>query len=170
MKTMTVMNAMTRMPVSISADTTMQGCAKRMIEEGVGSVLIVENGAILGILTEKDMTRALAEDQVMKEVRVSEFMSKEVISIQPEKDVLEAIKLMSEKEVRRLPVVDKKNKLIGLITVSDILRVEPDLLEIAFQKQLISHGSPRRQGECELCGNYASLGESNGKRVCSDCG
>ena len=168
MKTLTVHEVMTRMPVSVGPTTSVEECAKKMLKEGVGSVLVLENGMIKGILTEKDMTKAIAEEKVMKDVRVEEIMSRNVTTIQPEKDVLEAIRVMSEKEVRRLPVVDKQ-KLVGLITVSDILRVEPDMLEIIFEKQLISHGSPRGSGECEVCGNYAVLHESDGKRVCVDC-
>ncbi len=169
-RTISVMDAMTRTPVSLGPETILLDCAKKMIKEKVGSLVVLENNLLKGIITEKDLVNAMAQGLDKKKIPVKEVMTKQVITINPQMDLLEAIRLMSEKEVRRLPVVDKTNRIIGLLTVSDILKVEPQLLEIIFEKELILPKKIRTEdGECEICGAYTLLHSSKRKSVCSEC-
>lgn len=171
-KTISVMDAMTRTPVVVGPEMTLGVCARKMIAEKVGSLVVQENSLLRGIVTEKDFVLAVTKGLDMRKTRVKDVMSGIVFTVKPNKDVLEAIRLMAEKEVRRLPVVDEKNLLVGLVTVNDILRVQPQLLELVFEKRILSRPSIRpgeEDGECELCGSYTLLHVSGGKRVCEEC-
>ncbi len=167
---MSVYEAMSRSPVIVGPQLSLLECAQRMIEEKVGSLLVLENQMLKGIVTEKDMVGAVAKDLDKKKTKVSEIMSKSIIAIKPQKDLLEAIRLMSEKEVRRLPVIDEKNNLVGMLTASDILRVEPELLEIVFDKGVIGKRvSKLEDGECNVCGSFTLVNYNGDKRVCNEC-
>jgi len=165
------MEVMTRLPVKVSLLTTLRECAKKMIEGRVGSLLIEENGVLKGIMTEKDCVESIAAGIDPEKVAVSGVMNTNVVVVKPDMDVLDAIKLMSEKEVRRLPVVDREGKIVGLVTATDILRVEPELLEIMVEERVIMKGIPkdRSEGECKECGAFTLLRRVGARGMCEEC-
>jgi CBS domain-containing protein len=170
-KTISVRYAMTRNPVIISPNENVVECAKKMIAEGVGSLIVSENDKLKGIITEKDLIeKVLSKNLDGKNIPASKVMTSITITIDPEQDIMHAINMMNEKKVRRLPVINKEGKLLGLITVHDILKIEPALFEIMLEKSKINPTeltSP--DGECQVCGNYTALHKRKNKLVCNEC-
>jgi len=133
-KYISVRDAMTRLPVAVSPNILIFDCAKIMLKEDVGSLIIEENNLLKGILTEKDLVeKIIAKGLDPKKIKAKDIMVKDVLTIEPTIDVMQAMKIMTEKNIRRLPVVEN-DKLIGLLTVKDILRIQPELFDLIIEK------------------------------------
>jgi len=132
-----VLDAMTMRPVVASPNTSLRDVAALMDKFSVGSVLVKRGTELMGIVTEADFVRrAVLEGHNIDVTPVSRIMTKDMVTVGPGMDVLEAIDLMKDADIRHLPVVDE-NKLVGFITLNDILKIQPHLFEnIVDQIQL----------------------------------
>jgi len=103
--------------------------ARIMSEHNIGSLIVTnKKGDIIGILTESDiMTDVVAKGKSLKHVFVEKIMTKNVVTISPDKKIEEAAEMMNENRIKRLPVVDDE-KILGIITSSDIISVQPKLM------------------------------------------
>jgi len=133
-----VMDAMTKRPVSASSDISVHDAAKLMRKEHVGSLLIKNKKELLGIFTEHDIVKMFALGADTKKAKASDFMNKKIISIDPNKDLYEAMVLMNKENVRRLPVL-LNERCFGLITLKDILKIQPTLLELIVDRIKLRH-------------------------------
>ncbi|MBI4448143.1 CBS domain-containing protein [Candidatus Woesearchaeota archaeon] len=169
-----VLDAMTMKPVTVRPDMTVQECAKLMMKEKVGSVLIEKDHKIAGILTEKDIVgNVIVKSLDPKKVTVESIMTKNVETIEPDQDIYEAILKMKKKGVRRLPVVHNSH-LVGLLTMTDVLKIEPQLFDLVSEKLYVREGGKKPstkylEGECESCEAYGRLYNVNGQYVCEEC-
>ena len=128
-----VIDAMTKKPISVTQDDTIRNCTQLMLNKHVGSLLVKEGEKLLGFLTERDLVRMISMGVDPNTTRVKQIMTKKIVAISPEKDIYDAIVLMNRENVRRLPVI-LNNKIIGLITVRDILTIQPTLFELIMDK------------------------------------
>ncbi|MCF7866244.1 CBS domain-containing protein [Candidatus Woesearchaeota archaeon] len=131
-----VLDIMTTEPVHISQDKTIQEAAILMKEHDVGSLIVVKGNDFTGLITEEDFSyKAIAENKPADKTIVKELMTpiEKIISVEPLLDIYDAIKVMNENNVRRLPVISD-GKLKGLITRKDILKIEPTLFDITVEK------------------------------------
>ncbi len=120
-----VKDVMTRNVLVVPPDTTVSDAAKLMASENRGSIVVMDGTSPVAIVTESDLfKKVVAKDLEPKEVRVRDVMSSPLISIDPEQPLRNAAKLMVEKEIRRLPVVES-NRLVGILTAADLARLEP---------------------------------------------
>lgn len=172
-----VMDVMTREPVTISPNSTIREAAKRMIERGVGGILVTENQEPKGILTEKDIVKnVVAANLDPSKVLIRDVMSNILVTISPDNDIYDALILMGEKDLRRLPVVND-NKIIGLLTFKDIIRIQPQLFDVIAEKFRIKEEGNKLmytekinlEGYCERCNSYESLMNRAGSYLCEDC-
>ena len=127
-----VFDIMTNNPIKIKVGVTVKECASVMKEKNVGSLLIMKSHNLTGIITEKDIVvKIVAEGKDTTKTKVDDVMTpfNEIISIEPQKDIYDALILMKDNEIRRLPVMDG-DKLLGLLTIKDILKVEPALFDL----------------------------------------
>ena len=121
----TVREVMTENPVTLQASTTLVEAARRMRDDDIGDVLVMKDGELCGIVTDRDITvRATAEGKDANRVTLSEICSQELVTIPPDHPISEAVSLMRKRALRRLPVVDGK-KPIGIVSIGD-LAVERD--------------------------------------------
>jgi CBS domain-containing protein len=119
---MKIEKIMVRNVITLQTDASAYDAVKLMNKNRIGCLVVVYNGEIVGILTERDMLeRVLEECKDPKETRVSEIMTRKVIVGKPDMQLIEATRLMFEEKVKKLPVVEGK-QLIGLITLTDIAR------------------------------------------------
>ena len=133
-KYLSVRDTMTRLPVAVGLNTLVSDCARIMLKEDVGSLIIEENNILKGIVTEKDLVnKIIARGEDPKKTKVKDIMEKNLVTIDPNKDIIEAIRIMSANDLRRLPVIENDN-LVGLLTLKDILRVQPELFDIVLEK------------------------------------
>lgn len=172
-----VMDAMTREPVTISPNSTIKEAAKRMIDRGVGGILVLENQEPKGILTEKDIVKNIvATGQDPAKLLVKDVMSKILVTVSPDQDIYDALITMGEKDLRRLPVVHE-NKVVGLLTFKDVIRIQPQLFDVIAEKfrikeettKLVLSNRINLQGYCEKCNAYEPLANRSGSYLCEDC-
>lgn len=117
---MKVMEIMTTGISTADPDTTLEEIATLMRNEDVGSVPIIENDELIGIITDRDIVvRCIAEGRHPSEVCAEDILTDDPETVGPDLDVDEAAELMSRRQVRRLPVVDK-GRLMGMISLGDI--------------------------------------------------
>ncbi|MFT4326760.1 MAG: cyclic nucleotide-binding/CBS domain-containing protein [Candidatus Woesearchaeota archaeon] len=128
-----VYDAMTKQPYCVSPEEALITCAEMMRDHDVGSLLVVENEKVLGIVTEYDIVRkAVASGRVLADMKAKNVMCTEVHTIDPDVELFEAISMMAELSIRHLPVMHD-GEFVGLLTAKDILKIEPALFEIMSQ-------------------------------------
>jgi len=120
---MKVEEAMVNNVITLQRDVSAYDAVKLMNENRIGCLVVLQNGHVVGILTERDMLeRVLEKCKNPKETKVSEIMTRQVIVGKPDMQLSEAMELMFEKKVKKLPIVEG-NRLVGLVTLTDIARV-----------------------------------------------
>jgi len=128
--------------ITAKKDATVEDAIKLMNKYEIGCLVVVENGKPTGIITERDLLkRVLAKSKELRNIKVLEIMSTPVITVAPETEIEEAAKLMYQKKIKKLPIVEK-GKLLGLVTLTDILRIQPQLIRL--YKIFSSDLAPRR--------------------------
>ena len=105
--------------ITVKPSITILEAIKIMNEKGVGSVLVVENDKLVGIFTERDVVRTAANEINLNE-RLEKVMTKKPVIVEEEDYLSKASLLMSEKNVRHLPVINKEGKLVGIISARDL--------------------------------------------------
>jgi CBS domain-containing protein len=116
-----VRDAMTSNPCTIDADKPVAHAAKMMKEENVGIAPIVEGNRLVGTLTDRDIvTRVVAEGRDPQTVRAREVASTDLITVDPEQNLDEALRLMASHQVRRLPVVEEDGSVVGVLAQADV--------------------------------------------------
>jgi len=116
-----VKEIMTRNVVTITVDKTVFEAAELMNSKGIGCLLIIQGEAPVGIVTERDFVRRVVAKNLPYSVKVSEIMTKNLITVDPDMSLKDAARLMSINKIRRLPVL-KQNKLVGIVVASDFVR------------------------------------------------
>lgn len=118
---------MTQKREIVSPEDSVQSAIELMVEHDQGSVIVEDdNEKVIGIFTERDLLRHYLDHQnKFLHLKVSEVMSRPVMTVTTETKVSDALRLMNEKNVRRLPVVDKNNKLIGFISWKELFSKIP---------------------------------------------
>jgi CBS domain-containing protein len=129
-----VSEIMTEAAVTDRADDTLHEAARKMWEQQTGSLLVMDGDELLGIITERDILRAVATGRPLDETRVSDAMTKDVETVPPAMTLRDAAALMAEKWIRHLPVVER-GTVVGIISQRDLAGVlagalnEPEALQ-----------------------------------------
>lgn len=132
---------MTKSVTTGTRGMTLQEVAKVLRDGDMGSLPIVENNTLIGIVTDRDIVvRGIAEGKEPA-ADVEEVMTAEVFSVKPDDYVFEAIRLMGDKQIRRIPVVSENGELAGIIAMADIALETEDQREIAETLEEISSGA-----------------------------
>src|SRR5687767_15885070 len=119
-----VRDAMTEDPRSIGASASVVEAARLMREQHIGSLPVTEDERLVGMITDRDITtRVVAESAVPESTSVGDVYSRDLISVEPDHDLEEALELMARHQVRRLPVVEN-GRLVGIVAQADIALTE----------------------------------------------
>jgi CBS domain-containing protein len=122
-----VRDAMTSNPRSIEPSTMVADAAKLMKAEDVGSLPTVEGDQLVGMVTDRDIViRAVAEGKDPQSTTVGEIASRDLVTVDPEQDLDEALRLMAQHQVRRLPVAEEDGRLVGILAQADVARQGKD--------------------------------------------
>jgi CBS domain-containing protein len=131
---MRVSEIMTNAAVIDSPDDTLTDAARKMWKQQTGSLLVMDGDDLVGIVTERDVLKAVAQGTRLDDVRISEVMSKDLVTVTPGTSLREAAKVMADRWIRHLPVVDA-GTLVGVLSQRDLAGVlagalnEPEALE-----------------------------------------
>ena len=121
-----VRDAMTAAPRSIGASASVVEAARLMREQHIGSLPVTEDDRLVGMITDRDITtRVVAESAVPETTSVGDVYSRDLISVEPNSDLDEALRLMARHQVRRLPVVEN-DRLVGIVAQADIALKESE--------------------------------------------
>lgn len=109
-------------PFVCGPETTVAAAARAMEESDIGSLAVVEGTALLGLVTERDIRRAVAQKAELDAVQVSEVMSDDPDTFDPDLDVWDAASWISESGYRHMPIVDDSGSLRGVVSIRDLLK------------------------------------------------
>jgi len=131
---MKIKELMTKQVVTLSGSASICEAVKLLNKEKIGCLVVLCDGKIEGILTERDLLhRVLEKGKNPKQTKVSDIMTREVIVGQPSMEVYEASSIMIKYKIKKLPIVDKNQSLIGIVTVTDVARatiVDKETIEL----------------------------------------
>ena len=161
--------------ITVKEADTVADAAALMREHDIGCVIVTDgDGKPVGILTERDIARRVAAEGLCPgDVRVRDVMSSPLMTIDPDVDVVEAVRMMTRLKVSRLGVV-YKDRLVGIVSYKDIMRVIPEIFylasEIARTGPIPAGGGPLLAGYCDGCGRWSrDLKEVEGRFLCEEC-
>jgi CBS domain-containing protein len=116
----TVREIMTKDPITFSKDTPMVEAARAMKEHDIGNIVVMEDGAVCGIVTDRDIVvRGIAGGQDPSSTPIGLLCTKDLVTLEPDDDVERALVLMKQNAIRRLPVVEH-GKAVGFISLGDL--------------------------------------------------
>jgi len=175
-----VSDVMTRDPITINPNSSLLDCAKKIVQKKVGSLLLVEKKKLVGFISHRDILWALIKKSKkdLSIIKAIDISPKKIAKISPTRTIDEAINKMKKLKFKKLPVIHE-NKLVGFITVRDILNfnpeVYPELEEFSRIRgetnklKRIKKRDEVSEGICEECGNYDILHKFNGILICETC-
>ena len=114
--------------ISVEKGATLRQITKIMTEKNVGSVIITENGKPIGIVTERDVVRAIGKDPKLDD-KVDDIMTVSLITVREDSPITGALSLMRTYNIRHLPVVGEDGKLAGIISIRDVAKALDDMFE-----------------------------------------
>ncbi|RLE75160.1 MAG: CBS domain-containing protein [Thermoprotei archaeon] len=170
LRSIQVKDVMTRRIITIESDRTVHEAARKMARARVSTIIVVEGGEPVGIITDSDIIKkVVAKNLRPSSVRVKEIMSSPIIYVTPEADLEEVKDVMVRRKIRRLPVVSD-GKLVGIVTVSDIARLCPEVLSLVKPRTVEQVLGEPVSGICERCYNYSDdLRLVEGQWLCPEC-
>jgi CBS domain-containing protein len=123
----TIQDAMTSNPKTVTTDQTVVDAARIMKQEDAGIVPIVDGQKLVGVITDRDIAiKVVAEGKDTQTTKVTEIASRDLVTIDPQQNLDEALRLMAQHQVRRLPVVEEDGKLVGILAQADVARTADD--------------------------------------------
>lgn len=162
--------------VSASPNDTVRDIAKKMKEEKIGSIVIMDKDKPVGIVTDWD----IVSNGLTKDVKPSQIKAKDVMqdihTIESEESITEAARQLRKHSIKRLGVIYKK-RLVGIISSSDVIAVTPDLVDVVSEKAAIIRGelgiarpAANVSGYCDECGEWSDLLQHDeGTFICEVC-
>jgi len=128
-----VEDAMVKEVMTIDENSTVKEAAEIMNKFEIGCLIAIRKGKAMGIITERDiLKRVVAEAKDSTKTKVKDIMSSPLVVVEPNMDLEEAVRLMFQMKIKKLPVVDEK-RLVGLVTLTDIARFQPQMIKILKQ-------------------------------------
>lgn len=127
--------------LSIDASATVFEAVKQMVEGNVGSLLVMEDGTLAGIVTERDYLRRVAIlDRDEKTTPVREIMSSPIVYTTPESSIDECMAIMTERRIRHLPVLTSSNEIVGIVSIGDVVKFQSTVqsVQIKFLEEYIA--------------------------------
>lgn len=180
MRKILVSDIMTRTPIIVKPETNVLECAKKMVKEKVGSLLLVDRKKLVGFISQKDILWAITKkpNGDLTKVKAVDISPKKIAVIKPECSIQEALEKMKKLKFERLPVI-QGGQLVGMITVKDILSFNPEIYpeleefarirEESEKLKRIKQAEKRAEGICEECGHEDTLFRVNGMLICESC-
>jgi Predicted signal-transduction protein containing cAMP-binding and CBS domains len=162
--------------VSASPNASLRDIAKMMKEDKIGSIVIMKDSKPVGIVTDWDIVDGgVVKDVKPSAIKAGEVM-KEIHTIESQEGITEAARLLRKHNIKRLGVV-YKNRLVGIISSSDVIAVTPELVDVVSEKAAIIRGelgivrpAGKVSGYCDECGEWSDfLQHDEGTFICEVC-
>ena len=108
--------------VTVKPDATLKEVSELMNKQKIGSVVVVDNEKVVGIVTERDYATKIMINAYQPDTKVSDVMSSPVINVSPNQSVADIIEVMANNEIRKVPVIDNE-KIVGMVSGTEFLRL-----------------------------------------------
>ncbi|HWQ68009.1 MAG TPA: CBS domain-containing protein [Methanospirillum sp.] len=167
-----VRDIMKRNPKTIDYRATVADAARKMCNKDTsGSCIVLKENSAVGIVTEQDINcKVVAKDIKPSEAYVHEIMTSPLITLGIDQTVEEAAHLMIKNRVRRLPVINEKGVVIGIVSVRDIVAVSTEINELMGELVEINRAEDVESGMCSRCGMMSEiLHNIDGSLICPSC-
>ncbi len=119
---MKVKDFLQRSPVVLAPDETIESAARTMAREGVGTLIVAEAGRLIGVVTDRDLVVRGLATRTSVDARVDSVMSMDVVALEADSDIRDAVRAFGQHAVRRLPVLDN-GQIVGLVSVDQMMVV-----------------------------------------------
>ncbi|MDP4005618.1 CBS domain-containing protein [Methylobacterium sp. NEAU K] len=137
---MKVKDVMHKGAAFVAPDTPVSTIAKQMRDADIGAIPVKANGHLLGIVTDRDIAcRALADGKDPRQMTAKDVMTSKVVVCAPDDEIAHAIKTMESKQIRRLPVTDSDEALIGMVSLGDISHKAGKDLSVEVLRAVSAH-------------------------------
>ena len=160
----------------IDSEASIQKASQILRKRNIHGLVVVSGKSAAGMLTDKDIiSKVVAENKSPRDIKVKDVMSPKLIVAKPTDTIAQATRVMFANDASRLPVIDDRGELVGIITVRDMLRIYPGITDILNEELEIKETDPvpertTIEGRCEECDNIAEdLVEVDGRWLCRDC-
>jgi CBS domain-containing protein len=170
-----VKEIMSKPVYEIDARKTVRDAGKLMRKVRRGFLVVVKNKKPIGVLSDSDViNEVVAKNKLASKIKVSEIMSKPIVSVSPDEDIITAVNKMKKNNIHRLPVI-KNGKAVGVISLSDIARASPEMMylleyRLKMKERPFEIREKYTSGICEICGNFSDrLEYINNQWVCESC-
>ncbi len=135
-----VEDMMVKNVITIESDSSVKQAAESMSTNEIGCLIVCRKGDAVGIVTERDLLkRVVAKARNVKTTTVNDIMSSPLTTVKPATEVEDAMKLMFQSKIKKLPVINHRKRAIGLVTSTDMVRFEPYLMKIVKQLNARTH-------------------------------
>ncbi len=129
-----VKDVMVRDVITARPVETIASVVKKLVAADVGGLVIIEDGKPVGIITRGDVLKAIVNKVNISRARAKSIMTSPVVTARPEEDIEDIAKKMRNKKVKRIPVVDNNNNLVGIVSQTDIISISPAIYEIVRER------------------------------------
>jgi CBS domain-containing protein len=171
-----VKEVMSRPAITIEIDKTAKAAGEAMRANRKGFLVVVKKGTPVGVLSDSDMiNKIVAKGKDSSTVLVKDMMNEPMITVSPGEDVMEAVKKMKKNNIHRLPVVDKE-KVVGVLSLTDIAKSSPDMLYLLgyrqeMKKNPIGIKDKTTSGICDSCDNFTDCLKktADSRWLCESC-
>ena len=173
-----IKDAMTYNVITANTDTTISDIAAIMTEHNISSV-VIEDQKVEGIVTSNNIISKVVSKNISPQDITADMVMDKFISVNPETSLIEASSLMIKNNCKVLLVIDDNQQLKGILTLTDSVRVSPELIELFVEetnidnfvdKEYSSESDERlEEGVCEKCGVYGQLENNNGQYLSQEC-
>jgi CBS domain-containing protein len=158
--------------ITMPHTATAEAAAKLFQKTKVGCIIVTKDKKAHGIVTERDMLyKVMASGKNPRTAMLSNVMSAPLRVIRADKSIEDAALALKENRIKRLPVINKKGQMVGIITEGDLLRVYPGLTDILVETaKMRLPVNEELTGICDICGLHSDdLKHEAGKLICEDC-
>lgn len=160
---------------TIEINKTAKDAGKLMKKIRRGFLVVVKNKKPVGVVSDSDIiNKIVAEDRIASKIKIKEIMSKPIITVSSNEDIMEAVRKMKRSNIHRLPVIDN-GKLVGVISLTDIARASPEMMylleyRLKMKERPFMIKEKYTSGICEMCGNYSDrLEYITNQWICESC-
>lgn len=147
---MEVQTVMSKSVRSVDASEPISKAARIMGEADVGSLPVLDNGKLVGIVTDRDVAVGAVGNEVKVSNPVERVMTRDVQTCKPDADVEDVLEIMGDQQIRRMPVCDDEGSVVGIVSIGDLIRKDPDQQEVAEALSEICKPSTRH---CQQVGS-----------------
>ena len=162
--------------IVIESTETIQNAAIMMRKKNIEGLIVIHKKEVEGLITNRDIVnKVVAENIKPQTMTVNDIMAPKIITAYPDETITDISKKMYANNVSRIPIIDKNENLVGIITKTDITKVCPAMVEVLYEKAIIEDAPFVRErkmmeGRCEECGNlYTDLVDVQGLWLCRSC-